>query len=59
MIRADGTIGDLCLIYNSQPGMGFEESAVNAIKKWRYKPARLNGEPVAVPFTVFVSFHVH
>lgn len=59
LIRADGTIGDLCLIYNSQPGMGFEESAVNAIRKWRYKPARVKGEPVEVPFTVFVSFHVH
>ena len=59
MVRADGTVGETCVLDNNSPGMGFEDAAVEAIKKWRYEPARLNGEPVAVPFFVFVSFRFH
>jgi TonB family protein len=31
-------------------------SAVDAVLQWRYEPATLHGEPVAVYFTVFVQF---
>lgn len=36
-----------------------EDAAVVAVKQWRYRPARYHGLPVAVYFTVTVSFVLH
>jgi hypothetical protein len=35
-----------------------ERSYLIAISKWRYKPAMLNGKPVAVELTVTVGLHL-
>jgi TonB family protein len=59
LLRPDGTIGDLCLMHSTRPGMGFEDSAAESIRGWRYQPARLQGTPIEFPFTVFVSFRLH
>ncbi len=37
----------------------FNESALNAVRQWRYTPTRLNGVPVAVLMTVTVRFIAH
>ncbi len=37
----------------------FKEAAVVAVKEWKYRPARHHGIPVAVYFTVTVSFVLH
>lgn len=37
---------------------GLTESAVEAVSRWRYEPARLNGEPVPVLMTVTVHFEL-
>ena len=36
--------------------MGLSEAAIEAIRKWKYKPATLHGRPVAVYLTVTVQF---
>jgi len=36
--------------------MGLEESAVDAIKQWKFKPATLNGRPVTVYYNLTVNF---
>ena len=36
--------------------MGLDESAVDAIKKWQFKAATLNGKPVTVYFNLTVNF---
>jgi len=36
--------------------MGLSESAVEAVKKWKFKPGTLNGEPVEVIFNLTVNF---
>jgi periplasmic protein TonB len=33
-----------------------DDAALDAVRQWRYTPARLNGEPVAVLITVTVNF---
>jgi protein TonB len=33
------------------------EAAVNALLHWKYKPATLDGLPIAVDITVTMSFH--
>jgi protein TonB len=36
--------------------MGLSDQAVEAVKKWRFKPGTLNGEPVDVIFSLTVNF---
>ncbi|MCH9648572.1 MAG: energy transducer TonB [Deltaproteobacteria bacterium] len=36
--------------------MGLDNAAVDAIKKWKFKPATLNGKPVTVYYNLTVNF---
>ena len=36
--------------------LGLSDQAVDAVKKWRFHPGTLNGEPVEVIFTLTVKF---
>ncbi|HXH41384.1 MAG TPA: TonB family protein [Thermoanaerobaculia bacterium] len=36
--------------------LGLSEQAVEAVKKWRFQPGTLNGQPVEVIFTLTVNF---
>ncbi|MCP3980590.1 MAG: energy transducer TonB [bacterium] len=56
VIDEGGIVRRAEVLRSSRPGYGFEESAILAVKRWRYRPALLNGEPVKVYFTVFVEF---
>ena len=38
--------------------MGLDQAAVDAIKKWRFEPATLNGKPVAVIYNLTVNFQL-
>lgn len=37
---------------------GFDEAAVAAVKKWRFKPAQQDGAPVATKVTIPIKFVV-
>ena len=39
-------------------GMGLDQAAVDAIKKWKFDPATLNGKPVAVYYNLTVNFRL-
>ena len=39
-------------------GMGLDQSAVAAVKDWRFKPWEKNGEPSVVPVTIEVNFRL-
>jgi periplasmic protein TonB len=39
-------------------GMGLDERAMAAVSKWRFQPATLNGQPVAVQINVEVTFRL-
>ncbi|MBV9496993.1 MAG: TonB family protein [Acidobacteria bacterium] len=55
-IGADGRVKEVNL-RDSIPG----ESAklIAAVQSWRFKPATENGQPVAAPFSVDISFHAN
>ena len=53
MIGQDGRVENLRVI--SGPAM-LQQSAIDAVKTWRYSPYQLNGEPVEVQTTVNVIF---
>jgi TonB family protein len=40
-------------------GYGLDEKAIEAVKKWRFKPATKDGKPVAVEVSVQVNFHLY
>lgn len=42
----------------SGPGHGLDEAAVNALAKFKFKPARLNGQPVATEIRYVYSFEI-
>jgi TonB family protein len=55
-ILKDGTVGTVRPAHAYDDGCGFAEAAVDAVKQWKYTPARKNGQPVEIEFTVVVNF---
>jgi len=41
-----------------QLGKGLDQKAVEAVKQYRFKPAMLHGEPVAVQVHIKVNFRL-
>ena len=56
IIDTHGRPGHLRVALSSHPGLGFEAAAIAAVKRWRYRPALQDGEPVAVYFYIEVGF---
>ncbi len=40
-------------------GMGLDEKAMEAVRKWKFEPAMKDGKPVAVQIMVEVNFHLY
>jgi TonB family protein len=53
IVEADGTVSAAEVVKGLPFGLG--ESAVEAVKKWRFRPASRNGQPLAVYHNVSVS----
>jgi protein TonB len=52
-ILKDGRVGEVRVM--SGPPV-FQQSAVDAVKQWRYKPAHLDGEPVESTAEITLNF---
>ena len=39
-------------------GMGLDEKAVEAVRQWKFEPARKEGKPVAVAVSIQVAFRL-
>lgn len=57
IIGTDGAVENLGVIRSVSPPL--DEAAVNAVSRWRYTPATLNGRAVRVYLTVTVSFRLN
>jgi TonB family protein len=55
-VDATGGVGRIEVLHATPPDEGFEEAALEAVRQWRYEPARKAGAPVAVDITVTVDF---
>ena len=54
VVRRDGTVGDVTVLQGL--GAGLDQRAVNAVRQWRFSPARRRGEAVDVLVEVAVEF---
>ena len=56
IIRTDGTVGDVKVIQGL--AMKCTEAAIEAVRQWRYEPARQNGRFVAQILDVEIDFYL-
>jgi protein TonB len=54
VVNRDGTVGDVSV--RRGLGAGLDQSAIDAVRQWRFAPARRLGEPVDVLVEVAVEF---
>ena len=54
VVETDGTVSDVRVVKSLHPGL--DESAVTAVKQWRFKPGMKDGAPVRVLIDVEMSF---
>src|SRR5579863_1349762 len=54
IVRADGSVGDVRVTHTLAAGL--EQRAVEAVRQWRFSPARHQGTPVDVLVEVSVGF---
>jgi TonB family protein len=53
VIDRDGNVVEARILHSDPM---FDEAALEAVRQWKYEPARLDGKPVSVYFTVLVPF---
>jgi protein TonB len=53
IINEDGDVEGVTVLKGNPM---LDESAIQAVRKWKYKPARQNGRPVKIYFTIQVEF---
>jgi TonB family protein len=56
VVRRDGTVGDVRVIDGL--GYGLDERAMQAVRQWRFSPARRRGAPVNVMVEVAMEFKI-
>jgi protein TonB len=56
IVRRDGTIDNVEVIKDLPYGLG--DAAADAVRRWRFRPATVRGEPIDVYYTVTVNFRL-
>lgn len=56
IVRRDGTIDNVEIIKDLPNGLG--EAALDAVRRWRFRPATFRGDPIDVYYTVTVNFRL-
>jgi protein TonB len=44
---------------DASPGPEFTKAAIEAAKRWRFEPAKLNAQPVAVLINITMEFRLY
>jgi TonB family protein len=56
VVRADGSVGNVRVVQGL--GSGLDQRAVDAVRQWRFSPARRYGTPVDVMVEIAVEFRL-
>jgi periplasmic protein TonB len=57
VVGADGKVHDARVQHAL--GLGLDEKAIEAVRRWKFEPSRYNGQPVAVKIMVEVNFRLY
>ena len=57
IVGTDGRPREISVVQSL--GMGLDEKAIEALRRWRFEPGRKDGIPVAVQVNVEVNFHLY
>jgi TonB family protein len=57
VVDEKGTVRDIQVAQSL--GHGLDEKAIEAVKQWKFKPGKKDGQPVPVTVTVEVMFHLY
>lgn len=57
IVDTDGNPRDIRIV--SPLGLGLDQRAVESVSKWRFEPARKDGQPVKVEIMIEVDFHLY
>ena len=55
LVKTDGSVGEVTIV-SAEPVGVFEQAAVDAVRKWRYKPVMRDGQPVSQRARVRLRF---
>ncbi len=56
-IDKEGKVDEVDILECTHPKVGFEDAAAKAVKKWRFEPAQLDGEPLEYPLKFRLTFN--
>ena len=56
VVRRDGRVDDITVIESLDAEYGLDDAAVEALRRWEFKPGTRDGTPVAVRVTVQMKF---
>jgi TonB family protein len=56
VVGEDGVPGDITILRSL--GLGLDEKAVEAVRKWRFNPGMKDGVPVPVAASIVVGFRL-
>jgi TonB family protein len=56
VVTPQGTVGEVRITRSLDQHFGLDQEAIKTVKSWRFRPARKNGEPVAVWVDIELSF---
>jgi protein TonB len=54
VVRVDGSVGQVRIVRGLEPGL--DQKATEAVRQWRFAPARRQGVPLEVVVQVSVAF---
>jgi len=57
-VLTDGTVGEIEVLDSTHPSLGFEQSAMKAMKQWRFEPAQSDGEAVEAVSMFRLAFKI-
>jgi TonB family protein len=56
LVRDDGSVADVKVLETNRPHAGFEEAAVEAVRRWRFVPGTQGGAPVEASTDLWIDF---
>lgn len=59
VVLEDGTVGPVRIVKSLDRASGLDDAAIEAAKKWRFKPGMKDGKPVATRVTLILEFRLH